>query len=244
MRALLLKPPLLRPLLLRPRQRDRVISWGVWLACLLPLAFLAYWLATDQLTANPVEAGIRYAGEWGLRFLLIGLALTPLRRFLQWSWVAKLRRMIGLYAVFYAALHVIGYAVVDQGLDLASIWADILKRPYITVGLGGLLLLLPLAATSTNGMIRRMGGRRWKRLHKLAYVAPVLAVVHYLLLVKADTTWPLLYAAVLCVLLLCRVPPQAARRGVPGEGRAASGAAGPDQPARSSARAGRFPTGA
>lgn len=216
MRAPLLQAPLLKLPLLKPCQRDWAIWWGVWLACLLPLAFLAYWLATDQLTANPVEAGIRYAGEWGLRFLLIGLALTPLRRFLQWAWVTKLRRMIGLYAAFYAALHVIGYAVVDQGLDLASIWADIVKRPYITVGLGGLLLLLPLAATSTNGMIRRMGGRRWKRLHKLAYVAPVLAAVHYLLLVKADTTWPLLYAAVLCVLVLCRVlPRQAARRGVP-----------------------------
>lgn len=196
---------------MQARQRDHAVWWGAWFTCLLPLAFLGFWFATNQLTADPVERGIRYIGEWGIRFLLIGLALTPLRRFFQWSWLGQLRRMIGLYAVFYIALHVVAYVVVDQGLDLGAIWHDILKRPYITVGVAGLLVLLPLAVTSTNGTIRRLGGLRWKRLHRLAYIAPALAVLHYLLLVKADTTWPLFYAAILCLLLACRVLPQVGR---------------------------------
>ena len=196
---------------MQARRRDHAIWWGVWFTCLLPLAFLGFWLATDQLTADPVEGGIHYLGEWGIRFLLIGLTLTPLRRFLGLSRLGQLCRMIGLYAVFYITLHVTAYVVVDQGLDFGAIWHDILKRPYITVGVAGLLVLLPLAATSTNGMIRRLGGPRWKRLHRLAYIAPVLAVLHYLLLVKADITWPLLYAAILCLLLASRLLPQVGR---------------------------------
>jgi methionine sulfoxide reductase heme-binding subunit len=196
---------------MQSRRRDHAIWWGVWFICLLPLAFMGFWLATSQLTADPVEGGIHYLGEWGIRFLLIGLSLTPLRRVLAWSWVSPLRRMIGLYAVFYITLHVLAYVVVDQGLDFGVIWHDIVKRPYITVGVAGLLVLLPLAVTSANGMIRRLGGLRWKRLHRLVYLAPVLAVLHYFLLVKADTTWPLFYAAILCLLLACRVLPQARR---------------------------------
>ena len=200
---------------MRARDWSGPLWWGTLAACLAPLALLAWWFGTDQLTADPVTRGIRTLGEWGLRFLVIGLALTPLRRLTGWSWPMRLRRLIGVTAICYVGLHLLAYVLVDKGLDWSAIGRDIVKRPYITAGVAAFLLLVPLAATSTNGMIRRLGGRRWRRLHRLAYLAAPLAVLHYDLLVKADASFPLLYAAVVAVLLAERLLAAARKRWAP-----------------------------
>jgi sulfoxide reductase heme-binding subunit YedZ len=177
---------------------------ALFLLCLVPLAVLAARAGLGQLGANPIEAINRALGDWALRFLLISLAVTPLRQ-LGWRGAARLRRMLGLYAFFYAAAHVTSYVVLDNFFDWPAIAADILKRRYITVGMLALMLLLPLAATSTDAMIRRLGGRRWRRLHRLVYAAAMLAVLHYAWMVKADLREPILYGALLAVLLLWRL---------------------------------------
>lgn len=169
--------------------------------CLLPLAHLGYGLFTDNLGANPVEAVIRGLGDWALRLLLLTLAVTPLRRLSGWHWLLRLRRMFGLFVFFYALLHVLGYIWVEQFFDWSAILDDIVKRPFITVGFTAFLLLLPLAATSNNAMIRRLGGKRWQSLHRAVYAIGVLAVVHYWWMVKVDVTQPAIYAIVLAVLL-------------------------------------------
>lgn len=173
---------------------------ALFVLCLVPLAVLAGQAARDGLGANPIEAINRTLGDWALRFLLIGLAVTPLRQ-LGWSGLARMRRMLGLYAFFYVVLHVTSYVALDNFFDWAGIYADLAKRRYITIGMLTLVLLLPLAVTSTDAMIRRLGGRRWRRLHRLVYAAAVLAVLHFTLMVKADLREPLLYGAVLAVLL-------------------------------------------
>lgn len=185
----------------------RRIDWpkrALFAVCLLPLAVLAGQAAAGQLGANPIEAINRTLGDWALRFLLISLAVTPLRR-MGWSAIARMRRMLGLYAFAYAALHVASYVVLDYFFDWNAIPSDILKRRYITVGMLALLLLAPLAATSTDAMIRLLGGRNWRRLHRLVYPAALLAVLHYAWMVKADLREPLLYAAILGVLLGWRI---------------------------------------
>jgi len=187
---------------------ERAIKPTMFVASLLPLAWLVAALFTGGLGANPIEALIRALGDWALRFLLLGLAVTPLRRLRRLSVLARLRRMLGLYAFFYALLHLLGYVVLDQFFDWAAIGADILKRPYITIGITAFALLLPLAATSTDASIRRLGGRRWRRLHRLVYPAAILAVVHFYLLVKADIRQPLLYGALLALLLAARLVPR------------------------------------
>ena len=164
---------------------------------LLPLAAL-FWL---DLGANPVETVTHHTGTWGLRFLLLTLAVTPLRRLSGWNWLLRYRRMLGLFAFFYALLHFATYLVFDQFCDPAAIARDVLKRPYITVGFLAFVLLIPLAVTSTNKMIRRLGARRWQRLHRLVYAIGLLVIVHYFWLVKADLSRPLLYATVLALLL-------------------------------------------
>jgi len=164
---------------------------------LLPLAAL-FWL---DLGANPVETLTHHTGVWGLRFLLLTLTITPLRRLSGWNWLLRYRRMLGLFAFFYALLHFAIYLVFDQFFDPTAIARDVLKRPYITVGFLAFVLLLPLAATSTNAMIRRLGARRWQRLHRLVYAIGLLVILHYLWLVKADLSRPLAYAAVLVLLL-------------------------------------------
>lgn len=169
--------------------------------CLLPFGlYLQRWF-DDALGANPIEAITRASGDWTLRFLLITLAVTPLRRLTGLNWLLRLRRMLGLFAFFYASLHFTTYLWLDQFFDLQAIAKDILKRPFITVGFAAFVLLIPLAATSTHAAMRRLGGRRWQALHRSVYAIAILGVVHYWWLVKADIREPLLYAAILALLL-------------------------------------------
>lgn len=177
------------------------LKTALFLLCLLPLAHYAAGLWQDTLGANPIEALTRGLGDWALRLLLITLAVTPLRRLSGWAWLLKLRRMLGLFAFFYASLHLIAYLWLDQFFDWAEIGRDILKRPFITVGMATFLLLAPLAATSTKAMIRRLGGQRWQRLHRLIYPAALLAVLHFTWMVKVDVREPALYGVILAVLL-------------------------------------------
>jgi sulfoxide reductase heme-binding subunit YedZ len=172
----------------------------VFCVSLLPLVWLCWLAWQDRLGANPVETLSHRTGDWSLRFLLLTLAVTPLRRLSGWNWLLKFRRMLGLFAFFYVCLHLGVYLIFDQFFDPSAILEDIAKRPYITVGFAGFLLLIPLAATSTNGMIKRLG-RNWQRLHRLVYLIGVLGVVHYWWLVKADISEPLLYAGLLTMLL-------------------------------------------
>ena len=169
--------------------------------CLLPLAYYGWGAWADGLGANPIEAVTRGLGTWALNFLLITLAVTPLRRLTGWSWLIRLRRMLGLFVFFYAALHLITYLWLDQFFDWPAIAKDILKRPFITAGMAAFLLLLPLAVTSSNTMVRRLGGRRWQSLHRSVYAIAIIAVLHYWWLVKADTLLPAIYTAILAVLL-------------------------------------------
>lgn len=166
-----------------------------------------FWRAfTGGLSANPIDDITDVSGTWTLRFLLLGLAITPLRRLTGWNVLIRYRRMIGLFAFAYVCLHFCTYLVFDQFFDVAAIWDDVAKRRYITVGFTAFLLLIPLAITSTTGWIRRLGGRRWAQLHRLVYVAAILGVVHFLWQVKGnDLREPLVYAAVLAALLLSRV---------------------------------------
>jgi sulfoxide reductase heme-binding subunit YedZ len=173
----------------------------VFAACLLPLAWLAgrFWL--DDLGVNPVETVNRFLGDWSLRFLLLALAVTPLRRLAGWPALARLRRMLGLFAFFHVCLHLASYVGLDLFFDWQALWRDVVKRRYITLGMLCFLLLVPLAATSTDAMIRRLGGRRWRALHRLVYPAGLLAVAHFWMMVKADIREPLAYALVLAGLL-------------------------------------------
>jgi len=182
------------------RWLQRIGKLLVFSASLLPLVWL-FWLAwSDQLGANPVEMLSHRTGDWSLRFLLLTLAVTPVRRLTGWNGLQRFRRMLGLFAFFYVCLHFGVYLIFDQFFDLSAIIADVAKRPYITVGFAGLILLIPLAVTSTNRMIRRLG-RNWQRLHRLVYLIAILGVLHYLWLVKADLREPLMYAGILVVLL-------------------------------------------
>jgi sulfoxide reductase heme-binding subunit YedZ len=186
------------------RQRDdfgRLVKPFVFLACLVPFAWLVWRVVNDDLGTNPIETLNRFTGDWTLRFLLITLAVTPLRRISGWHQLIRLRRMFGLFAFFYATVHFLTYALIDQYFDFPAIVQDVAKRPFITVGFACFLLLIPLAATSTNSMVRRLGGRRWQRLHRLVYVIAAGGVIHFLWLVKSDIREPALYAAILAALL-------------------------------------------
>jgi len=174
---------------------------SVWAVCLAPLALLAYRAWTDDLGANPISFITNTLGDWTLRILLASLAMTPLRIVFGLSWPITLRRLLGLFAFAYVCLHFAVWSVLDFFFDWPRMWADILKRPYITMGMLALLSLIPLAATSTTGMIRRLGARNWTRLHRLAYLAAVCAVLHYLWLAKVGVKDPYWYAAALAVLL-------------------------------------------
>jgi sulfoxide reductase heme-binding subunit YedZ len=188
---------------------------------LVPLARLVWGAYTDSLGANPIEFITRDLGTWTLNFLLLTLAITPLRQMTGLAWIIRLRRMLGLYAFFYVCLHLTSYLWLDQFFDWMAIAKDIVKRPFITAGFTAFVLLVPLAATSTNAMVRRLGGRRWTRLHRSVYAIAILAVLHYWWLVKQDISQPLLYAALLALLLgwralrLARIrrPAAAARSG-------------------------------
>lgn len=181
------------------------IKAAVFVLCLFPLGLLVWRAIQGQLTANPIEFISHTTGWWTLTFLMITLSVTPLRRLLELPWLLRLRRMLGLYAFFYACLHFLTWLVLDQFFDWEAILKDIVKRPYITVGFTAFVLLLPLAATSTNAMVRRLGAKRWQALHRLVYVIATLGVVHFLWLVKKDIREPALFGVVLAVLLGVRV---------------------------------------
>jgi sulfoxide reductase heme-binding subunit YedZ len=187
------------------QNRLALIKLLLFLLCLLPLAWLAYGAFSGNLGANPIETITRSLGDWALRLLLLTLTITPLRKISGWGWPLRLRRMLGLYAFFYASLHLGSYIVLDQFFFWPEIWADILKRPYITIGMLVFLLLIPLAVTSTHNMMRRLG-RNWQRLHRMIYPIAIGAVLHHLMLVKVLSLEPMLYAAFLGLLLLVRVP--------------------------------------
>lgn len=173
----------------------------VFAASLLPVVWLTWQALYGSLGVNPVETLNRFTGDWALRFLLIALAVTPVRRITGWPALARLRRMLGLFAFFYVCLHLSSYIGVDLYFDWAALWRDVLKRRYITLGMLAFVLLLPLALTSTNAMIRRLGGRRWQALHRSVYAIGVLGVAHFWMMVKADIREPLLYAVILALLL-------------------------------------------
>ncbi|CAA7619879.1 sulfite oxidase heme-binding subunit YedZ [Magnetospirillum sp. UT-4] len=191
---------------------ERRLKPAVFLLCLLPLAWLAWRAWSGDLGVNPVETLNRYLGDWALRFLLIALAVTPVRKVTGWAAVMRLRRMLGLYAFFYVCLHLASYVGIDLFFDWSALAKDIVKRNYITLGMLAFLLLVPLAVTSTNAMIRRLGGRRWRRLHMLVYPIGMLGVAHYWMMVKADIREPMLYGAILAVLLGFRVLDRVRRR--------------------------------
>lgn len=182
----------------------RYIKPVVFLLCLLPLAMLVWDGVHDALGANPVEKITHRTGDWSLRFLLITLAVTPLRKVFGWKFLMRYRRMFGLFAFFYVCLHFATYLVFDHFFDFSEIAKDIVKRPYITVGFSAFVLLIPLAVTSTSKMKKRLG-KSWQRLHQLVYVIAVCGILHYLWLVKADLLQPLLHAAILILLLAVRV---------------------------------------
>jgi len=174
---------------------------ALFLLCLLPLARLGWGAWQDALGANPIEAIQRDLGIWTLNLLVATLCVTPLRRMSGWAWLGRLRRMIGLFAFFYALLHFLGYVWLDQFFDWSAIAKDVFKRPFITVGFAAFVLLIPLAATSNRFAIKRLGGRRWQALHRAVYPIAIFGVVHYWWLVKRDVATPALYALAVLFLL-------------------------------------------
>jgi methionine sulfoxide reductase heme-binding subunit len=180
-----------------------VLKAVVWVLCLLPLALLVWDAFMDGLGAEPIENLTHRTGWWGLTLLLATLAVTPVRRLTGWNRVIPLRRTLGLFAFFYVCLHFLVY-LFDQDFTLRYVGEDVIQRPYITVGFSAFLLLIPLAVTSTKGMIRRLG-RNWQRLHRLVYVAAGLGVLHFLWLVKADLREPLIFGAAFALLMALRL---------------------------------------
>jgi methionine sulfoxide reductase heme-binding subunit len=177
----------------------------VFLLCLVPLGILIWRLLTNNLGANPVEFIQHATGDWTLRFLIFTLCITPFRKLLNLPDLIRFRRMLGLFAFFYVCLHFLTYLGPDQSFDLAGMWKDVAKRPFITVGFAGFVSLIPLAITSTTGWIRRIGGKRWQMLHRLIYFAAVCGVIHYYWLVKSDVRKPLFYGTLVAILLLWRL---------------------------------------
>jgi sulfoxide reductase heme-binding subunit YedZ len=189
---------------------QRYVAWikvAVFVLALVPLGRLVTgaFLYPEWLGANPAEFITRATGDWALRMLLITLAVTPLRRLSGWNWLLRLRRMLGLFAFFYAAVHFSSYISFDHVFDAEAILKDIVKRPFITVGFLCLMFMLPLAVTSANAMVRRLGAKRWIALHRLVYLVAPLAVLHFWWMVKRDLTEPIIYAMVLAGLLGARL---------------------------------------
>jgi sulfoxide reductase heme-binding subunit YedZ len=203
--------------------RARWVKPFVFLLCLTPLAFLLINGFRGELTANPIEYITHSTGDWTMRFLLISLAITPARRLFSQPDLIRFRRMLGLFAFFYAVLHLITWLWLDKFFDIDEMWADLVKRRFITMGMLGFLLLVPLALTSTAGWIQRIGGKNWQRLHRLVYISAIAGVIHYWWLVKSDIRMPALYGILLVILLLLRpltsrrvrrpAPPVVARSG-------------------------------
>lgn len=178
----------------------RALKPVTFIACLIPLGQLLYNAWTDNLSANPIEFITHFTGDWTLIFLLASLSVTPLRKISGWNELIKYRRMLGLFAFFYAVLHFATYMVLDHFFDFPAIVKDVMKRPYVTAGFTGFVLMIPLAMTSTAGMIRRLG-KRWQQLHRFVYVVGIAGVIHFYWLVKADIRRPVQYGAVLALLL-------------------------------------------
>lgn len=176
-------------------------------ASLLPFLRLAVFAFTDRLGANPIEFITRNTGDWTLYFLCITLVITPLRRLTGWNWLIRLRRMFGLFGFFYVVLHFITFLWFDHFFDVEEMWKDVLKRPFITVGFIAFVLLIPLAATSTNGMVRRLGGKRWQWLHRLMYMILPLGILHFWWMKAGKNllAQPILFATIVTVLLLLRM---------------------------------------
>jgi sulfoxide reductase heme-binding subunit YedZ len=182
-----------------------IIKVVVFLAALLPLAWLVWKALHEDLGANPVEFVTHATGDWAMVFLLSSLAITPLRKLTKFPDLIRFRRMLGLYAFFYASLHLLTFAGLDHHFNWAEVVPDVYKRPFVTAGFTAWLLMVPLALTSTTWSIRKLGGKNWQRLHWLVYFSAIAAVVHYWWLVKKDITDPLIYAAILGVLLGFRI---------------------------------------
>ncbi|KIM00093.1 Membrane protein YedZ [Paramagnetospirillum magnetotacticum MS-1] len=182
--------------------------------CLIPLGLLVWRGLSGGLGANPIEACNRFLGDWALRFLLIALAVTPLRQLTGWSGLARWRRMLGLFAFAYVVLHFSSYVGLDQFFDWSAIGREIVKRRYITLGMLAVLLLIPLAVTSTNAMVKRLGAKRWQALHRLVYVIAPLGVAHHWLMVKKDITEPAIHAAILALLLGWRLVARLRHNGI------------------------------
>ena len=189
----------------RERLIRGVLKPAVFVLCLTPLAWLGWRAGTGGLGVNPIEAVNRFLGDWALRFVLVSLAVSPAKEMLGWPVVMRFRRMLGMFAFFYVALHLSSWIGLDQFFAWRHIWADIVKRPFITIGMVAFVLLVPLAGTSTSRMVKRLGAKRWKRLHMLVYPAAALASLHYFMMVKADVREPLIYAGILALLLGWRV---------------------------------------
>jgi len=183
----------------------RYLKPVVFLACLAPLAWLVWRTLHNALGANPIEAITHFTGDCTLTFLLITLAVTPLRKLTRQYWLINFRRMLGLFAFFYGTLHLMTWVWPDKGFDVHDMLADIVKRRFITAGMTAYALMIPLALTSTKWSIRKLGGKRWQALHRLIYFSAAAGVIHYIWLVKADLKKPLEYAAVLAVLMLYRL---------------------------------------
>ncbi len=205
--------------------KQRTLHAAVIIAASVPAIWLAVDAATGGLGANPVEALSHRTGWWTLAFLMLTLAVTPVRQLTGIGWLVKLRRTLGLYAFFYATLHFSIYIGIDQFFAWEYIIEDIAERPYITVGFTALVIMLPLALTSTKRMVKRLGGKRWTRLHRTVYAAAALGVLHFLWLVKADLREPAIFAAVLTALLTYRVLAPRLRRRRGGQARQKSAAA-------------------
>jgi sulfoxide reductase heme-binding subunit YedZ len=177
----------------------------LFLLCLVPVGGLGWKFYRQDLGANPVEFITHATGDWIIRFLLITLSITPLRKLLNLPPLARFRRMFGLFAFFYGCLHFMTWFWLDKSFDFSEMWKDILKRRFITVGMTGLALMLPLALTSTAGWVRRLGFERWQRIHRLVYFSALAGVIHYYWLVKSDVRLPLLYGGILAILMAYRI---------------------------------------
>jgi sulfoxide reductase heme-binding subunit YedZ len=177
----------------------------IFINSLVPLLLLAWDAYFGNLGANPIEFFLRTSGVLTLVFLLITLLVTPLRKLLGWNHLIKFRRMLGLYAFFYGLLHLVTYGIFDKSLSISGIVSDVWERPFIAVGMLAFFLLVPLTVTSTNGMIKRLGGKNWARLHKLTYAAAILGVIHFWMIVKSDVFYPVLFGLILAGLLGYRI---------------------------------------
>jgi methionine sulfoxide reductase heme-binding subunit len=190
------------------------IRRAIYIVGMIPAVWTFYLGIVDQLGADPQKTLERTLGLWALRYLIVGLAITPLRR-LGGPNLVRYRRAVGLLAFYYAALHLTVYTLLDQGLDFAAIWADIVKRPYITVGMAAFIVLVPLAVTSNAPMIRRLGGAAWQRLHRLVYLAAAAGALHFIMLVKSWPAEPVIYAGLVAALLLYRLAAKVQKRAEP-----------------------------